>query len=102
MRLKNQVRQMINLPPYPQTPDSDWAGLTLDEIRMRRALVQARMEIQKYKLNAQIEGMRERTPLFGGSSSLFSRLTGALSFAEYAFLAVRLFRMVSPIFKKKK
>ncbi len=60
------------------------------------------MEIQKYHLQTHLEGMRERTPLFGGSSSLFSRITGALSFAEYAFLAVRLFRMVAPIFRNKK
>ena len=93
---------MINLPPYPKAPENNWKGLTLDEIRMRRALVQARMEIQKYKLNGQIEGMRERTPLFGGSSSLFPRLTGALSFAEYAFMAVRLIKLVSPIFRRKK
>ena len=99
---------MINLPPYPKAPDNGWKGLTLDEIRMRRALVQARMEIQKYHLQTHLEGMRERTPLFGGSSSLFSRITssdlvfGALSFAEYAFLAVRLFRMVAPIFRNKK
>lgn len=93
---------MINLPPYNKTPDPQWKGLTLDEIRMRRALVQARMEIQKYRLGTQLESVRERTPLFGGSSSLFSRLTGALSFAEYAFLAVRLFRMVAPIFRSKK
>lgn len=93
---------MINLPPYPKAPDNGWKGLTLDEIRMRRALVQARMEIQKYHLQTHLEGMRERTPLFGGSSSLFSRITGALSCAEYAFLAVRLFRMVAPIFRNKK
>ena len=93
---------MINLPPYPKAPDNGWKGLTLDEIRMRRALVQARMEIQKSHLQTHLEGMRERTPLFGGSSSLFSRITGALSFAEYAFLAVRLFRMVAPIFRNKK
>ena len=93
---------MINLPPDPKAPDNGGKGLTLDEIRMRRALVQARMAIQKYHLQTHLEGMRERTPLFGGSSSLFSRITGALSFAEYAFLAVRLFRMVAPIFRNKK
>ena len=93
---------MINLPPYPKAQENNWKGLTLDELRMRRALVQARMEIQKYKLNGLVDGMRERTPLFGGSTSLFSRITGALSFAEYAFFAVRLIKLVSPIFRKKK
>ena len=93
---------MINLPPYPKAPETDWPGLTLDQIRMRRALVQARMEIQKYKLTSQLEHMRDRTPLFGGSGSLFSRITGALSFAEYAFLAVKVFKMFSSVFGRKK
>ena len=93
---------MINLPPYPKAPDNGWKGLTLDDIRMRRALVQARMEIQKYHLQTHLEGMRERTPLFGGSSSLFSRITGALSVSDHANLALRLFRMVAPIFRNKK
>ncbi len=96
---------MISLPPYhsdsPRT-DIEWKGLTLDEIRMRRALVQARMEIQKYKMSGIVESVRERSPLFGGESSLFSRLTGAISFAEYAFVAVKLFKLVGSIFRKRK
>ena len=48
---------MINLPPYPKAPENNWKGLTLDELRMRRALVQARMEIQKYKLNGLVDGL---------------------------------------------
>lgn len=94
---------MISLPPYPKAPENNWKGLTLDEIRMRRAIVQARMEIQKYKLNGQIEQLRSSSPLLGGSGgSFFSRLTSAFSFAEYAFMAVKLFRLVAPVFRKKK
>lgn len=93
---------MINLPPYPKQPENNWQGLTLEQLRMRRALVQARMEIQKYKLEATVDSMRQRTPFFGGTSSLFSRITGALSFAEYAMIAVRMFKLVSPIFKRRK
>ena len=93
---------MINLPPYPDAPVVDWSGLTLDEIRMRRALVQARMEIQKYKLDSQLTSVREQTPIIGGRSSLLSRLTGAVSFAEYAYLAFKLVRLVKPIFRKKR
>ncbi len=92
---------MINLPPYPRT-ENDWPGYTLDELRMRRAVVEARMEIQKYKLSAQLSSMREKTPLFGGNGSLFSRITGALSLTEYAFLGIKLFKLVSSIFRKKK
>lgn len=93
---------MINLPPYPKEEDVQWSGLTLDQIRMRRALVQARMEIQKFKLSAEISSCKEKMPLVGGRSSLLSRVAGAFSVAEYAFLAFRLFRMAAPLFRRKK
>lgn len=92
---------MINLPPYPDLPPSNWRGMTLREIQMRRTLVQARMEIQKYKMSNAIDGARRKLPFFGGTGVL-SRVAGAFSFAEYAFMAVKLFRMVSPLFKRKK
>lgn len=87
------LNQMINLPPYPNNPTPDWPGLTLQEIRMRRALVQARMEIQKFKMNAAAETCRNKMPLFGNSSnSLLGRVAGAFSVVDYgifAFKAVR-------------
>ena len=93
---------MINLPPYPNDPDSDWTGLTLREMQMRRALVQARMEIEKFKMSAHIDSYKSRTPFFGGSQSIFSRLTGALTLAEYGYFAIRAFRLVAPMFRRRK
>lgn len=82
--------------------EPQWKGLTLDEIRMRRVLVQARMEIQKYKLADQCEQLRERTTFVGGGNSLLSRMAGVMSYAEYAILAFKMFRKISPMFKRKK
>lgn len=93
---------MMNLPPYPSNNEPQWRGLTLEEMQMRRALVQARMEIQKFKLNAQIERYRSKAPVFGGANSLFSRVTSAFTLAEYGFFALRLFKMAAPLFRKKK
>lgn len=76
--------------------------MTLDQLRMRRALVQARMEIQKFKLTAQVDRYRENTPLLSGRSSLLSRVAGAFTFAEYAMFAIRLARMAAPLFSRKK
>lgn len=93
---------MINLPPYPKEEAVQWPGYTLDELRMRRALVQARMEIEKFKLNAEVERYKQRAPILGGRSSMLSRVAGAFTLAEYAFFAVRLFRMAAPLFRRKK
>lgn len=93
---------MINLPPYPKKQASNWGGMTLQEIQMRRTLVAARMEIKKFQMASQIEAMKSRTPVFGGSNSLFSRLSGAFTMAEYAFFAIKVFRLMSPLFRRKK
>lgn len=93
---------MNNLLPYSKTENAEWSGYTLDQIRMRRALVGARMEIQKFKLTSQLTALKEKTPVFGNSSSLFSRITGALSFAEYAVIAIRVFKFTKGLFRKKR
>ncbi len=93
---------MISLPPYPERPAQEWPGLTLHEIQMRRALVQARMEIQKFKISAQTNSYREKVSFFGGSNSLFSRISGVISIAEYAFLGIKAFRFFAPFLKRKK
>ena len=93
---------MINLPPYPKEDAIKWAGHTLEQMQMRRTLVQARMEIQNFKLNAEINRCKENVPILGGGPSVLSRIAGVFSIAEYAFFAVRLFRMAAPIFRRKK
>ncbi len=92
----------MNLPPYPNETPSDWQGMTLQQIQMRRTLVQARMEIQKFKMSAQIDRYRRRSPVFGAPDSLFSRITGALTLAEYGFIAIKAFRFVAPLFRRRK
>lgn len=92
---------MINLPPYNNDSASKWAGLTLQEIQMRRAIVQARMEVQKFKLSAQLDGVKERTPFLRGiSTSFFSRIFGVFSFAEYALFGVKIFKFFRAFRKK--
>lgn len=78
-----------------------WKGYTLDELRYRRALVEARTEIEKYRLSAMAGQLKERSGFFG-SNSLFSRVAGAISYAEYAILAYRMARKVIPLFRRKK
>lgn len=83
---------MINLPPFHNDPTGDdWAGMTLQEIQMRRALVQARMEVQKFKLNMAVERLQNNNPL-GNTNSWLTRVAGAFSWVEYAFMAFKIFK----------
>lgn len=87
--------------PYPKTATAQWRGLTLREMQMQRTLVQARIEIQKYKMSAYADGMRQRVDALGGTG-IMSRILGAFSYAEYAMFAFRLVRKAIPLFRRKK
>ena len=91
---------MINLPPFPKT-QTPWKGMTLREIQMRRIVVQTRMEIEKYRMGAGVENVKRKTP-FLGSSGVVGRVAGVFTFAEYAMLAIRIFRWVAPLLRKKR
>lgn len=103
---------MKSTSPYPKPQSSsrlpEWRGYTLDEIRYRRVLVGARMEIEKYKLSTYYRDFKERNPFFGGSGEsgrsrgIFSRIMGAFTYTEYAIMAFKLFRRVIPLFRRKK
>ncbi len=93
---------MLNLPPYPQNPQqNDWSGHTLEEIRMRRVLVQARMEIEKYKLEKAFNNAKSNT-IFGGSGSAVSRIANTFSWMEYGFFIMKAIRTIRSVFRKKK
>lgn len=92
---------MLNLPPFPDNTPSDWKGMTLREIQMRRMLVQARMEIEKYRMDISLTRLRDNNPLtkFG---SFTSRLAGAFSIAEYIFFGIKAIKWIWPFFRSKK
>lgn len=83
------------------TNNGQWKGYTLEELRYRQAIVKARTEIEKYRLGVFVEQVKEHNALFG-SKSVFSRVAGAFSYAEYAILAYRIARKVLPVLRKKK
>lgn len=74
--------------------------MTLREIQMRRIVVQTRMEIEKYRMGAGVETIKSKTPLLG-SAGVLGRVAGVFSFAEYAFLAFKIIRWVTPLFRKR-
>ncbi len=92
---------MINLPPFPKTQTPGWKGMTLREIQMRRIVVQTRMEIEKYRMGAGVDNVRRKAP-FIGTHGVVGRVAGVFTFAEYAMLAFKIFKWVSPLFRKRR
>ncbi len=79
---------------------SSWKGYNLDELRYARMIALTRIEIERSKLYDAAESTRESLPIVGSSS--ISSVFRSISKLEYAIIAFKLFRKLSPLFKKKK
>lgn len=91
---------MSTLIPSAKDGANEWRGMTLEQIQMQRALVQARMEIQKFKIATHLEAARKSS--FFGEGSLLSRFSGVFTFAEYGVMAFKLVKTIAPIFRRRK
>lgn len=80
--------------------EKEWKGYTLEQLDYERAVALARIEVEKEI--AAINYSRVSQGNVGMPMSLFSRLTSALSYADYFVILVQLYRHISPLFKKKK
>ena len=89
---------MANLVKTIKTPE--WSGYDYDQIMYERAVLLARMEVEKERLA--FEGERLRKGNVTMSRSLFSRVLGIVSYADFFVLGVKIWRTVSPLFRKKK
>ena len=90
----------IDIPEEPQ-----WGGYTLDEIRYRRALTMARIQIEKERIGMgarQIYAAKmNRMPGVKGSG-IVSKMMSALTMADYAVIGIKLVRKLSSIYKSSK
>lgn len=74
---------------------SDWKGYDIDQIRYRRAYLLARCEIERMKLTARSESLKQGIPNFK-TSGVASRMLKGLNYMDYAYLA---YKAVSKIAK---
>lgn len=79
-----------------------WSGYTLEELRNQRALVQARIMIERHRLATSVDDVRHSVLTRTRPTTVLGRILGALSYLDWAILGVTLFRKFSPLFNKKK
>lgn len=84
-----------------QSTKSTWQGYSLEELRYARMVALARVEIEKSKLLDAAEHTRNNLPIVGSSSS-FSSVFKSINKLEYFIIAFKLFRKITPLFRKKK
>ena len=85
-----------------QTPESEWDGLTLDEIRYARALTRARIEISKEMISARTNALMSGRAAGTENKTMLGRMLGALNWLDYGLIAIRLGSKISGMFRRRK
>ncbi len=83
---------------YPHN-NPEWNGYTLDELRYQKALSAARLELQKERMMAQVQKMRETVSLVP-SSGIIGRMFSSLNYVDYGLIAFRIIKRVTGLVRK--
>ncbi|MCC8114229.1 MAG: hypothetical protein LIP03_09615 [Bacteroidales bacterium] len=78
---------------------SQWRGYNFDDLRFNRVLSLTRIELEKHKIANDYQALMGNN---GRAYPLFSRLSSAISYADYILIAFKLTRRVLRMFSKKK
>lgn len=83
--------------------ESQWKGLTIDELRLRRAVALVRKEMGKERMSMTIDGLRGRVADNGVRGLLFNdkTITG-LKTADYALIGWKIARAIIKLRRKRK
>ena len=93
------------LPPSgrPTVADSEWQGMTLDELRRRRAAAMVRLEVCKAKLAMRYESMSGEVQRNGVRGLLFDAAqTSKLKKVDYLLLAFKAGRLIYNLLKTRR
>jgi len=88
------------LPPTSICEDSrQWKGLTLEDIRYRRAINHVKMEIEKERLLSQTSQLVGNTTQGLMSSSMARKMFSGFSYIDYGVLAFQVFKQVQRVYR---
>lgn len=88
------------LPPASICEDSrQWKGLTLEDIRYRRAINHVKMEIEKERLLSQTSQLVGNTTQGLMSSSMARKMFSGFSYIDYGVLAFQVFKQVQRVYR---
>lgn len=76
-------------------PRKRWPGYTIDELRCRRTLVAADIMVTRHDLATQIKRIRGDVFRPRHASTVVGRIFGAMSYMDWALLAISLWRRIS-------
>lgn len=91
------------LPSAYDEPNKEWKGLTMDELRMRRAKSLVFRDVYRASLMDKISNTREKVSQNGMRGLLFSNKTiTGLKKADYAFLGYKVLNLLIKLYLRRK
>lgn len=104
--MSNEMPQTSNppatLPASTSNEQQQWKGLTIDELKMRRAKQLVLREVNRASLSYQLNNVRDNVSQNGIRGLLFSdnAITG-LKKADYAFLGYKAIALLIKLYMRK-
>lgn len=81
--------------------NNEWSGYTLAELQYRRAVILAKKEIHREKLQHSITSiLSEDTTPTGIAGNIFGSLVGHKNMLDYLLLGFKLSRKISKVWKR--
>lgn len=89
--------------PASASASATWKGLSLEQLRMRRAKALVRREVGKVKMNAALDGMKTRVSDNGIRGLMYSDKTlGRLKTADFVFLGWKIAQLFFKARRRRK
>lgn len=96
--MNDKLTSMLNakLPGVPvrSTVTKSWRGYTLDQLRTQRVLTETMIYVETERLKNNISALQSRRQQ---GKSIYKKVLGALSYVDYAVLAIGVIRRVRSI-----
>lgn len=101
--MSSKVDKNVQPPAYQDANVSDWKGLTIDELKMRRAKQLVLREVSRANLGNTLSNTRQQVSQNGVRGLLFSNNTIAgLKKADYALLGYKLVTLLVKRYLRRK
>lgn len=81
------------------TQKKHWKGYDFEQLQYRRIITEARIAAERQRIGETAQMVKQQNPLLSvrNARTLFS----AISYIDYAVMAVKIFRKVKPLFSSK-
>lgn len=77
-----------------------WGGYSLSELQGQRTMVNARIMIERHRLDTSVASLRNALTPGPGRKSIATRMLKALDVMDWLMLGLGLYRRLAPIFER--